>query len=272
MLVAGVRQDKARFPETIIIDSDGNSANGALEGVEAIVNCAGRVAGSAVELESANVAHAVQLARQARICGVKRFIQVSSFSVYGMAERIDSDTPLVPINAYGVSKLSAERALLLLSTPDFEVVCVRLPFMFSRRNPALMGDLIKAMSQFPFWPTMSVPVRRSMLTYEYAATLLLLAARYAKQGSISVADPKLFTFEMLVSIMKREGCFAARLIPLPYWITEQIRRFAPSVGRRLFQSSTLSPCHNWAMKYQSSQNIDAEIKAIVEQFVQGPTT
>jgi nucleoside-diphosphate-sugar epimerase len=266
-LVAGIRQDRGHFAEYKLIDSDGHFANGSLDEVEAIINCAGRVVGTEAELKRANVDHPLQFAKAARIAGVKQFVQVSSFSVFGDAHIIDGSTRLQPINSYGESKLSAENALLSLSTPDFSVTCVRLPFMFDRGKPTLMESLIKGLTRLPFWPTSAGSVERSMLTYDQAARLLLRAVKEAPKGVVAAADPKLFSIELLVAALQRHGYKTAKLIPIPSWLSEPIRRFIPSVGRRLFQSNILAPTYNWALGKEIISDIEHEIETVIKQRI-----
>lgn len=264
-LIAGIRQDRGRFAEFILIESDGRFADGALDEVKAIINCAGQVIGAPEELNHANVDHALQLAKAAQVAGVKQFVQVSSFSVFGDAQIIDASTPLQPTNPYGASKLAAERALLSLSTDDFAVTCVRLPFMFGRQKPTLMESLIKGLTKLPVWPIAAEPVKRSMLTYDQAARMLFCAVEGAPQGVVAAADPKLFSIELLVAGLQRHGYRTARLIPMPFWLSEPIRRFVPSVGRRLFQSSILVPACNWALDKEIICDIEHEIEAVIKQ-------
>lgn len=264
-LVAGIRQDRGRFAEFALIESDGRFSDRALDEVEAIINCAGRVIGTAAELYHANVDHPLQLAKAARASGVKRFVQVSSFSVFGDSQIIDASTPLQPINPYGYSKLAAENALLSLSNEDFAVTCVRLPFMFGREKSTLMESLIKGLTRLPFWPTAAEPVKRSMLTYDQAAQILLCAVKEAPKGVVVAADPKLFSIELLVAALQRQGYKTSKLLPMPFWLSEPIRRFVPSVGRRLFQSNILAPACNWALGKEIICDIEREIEAVIEQ-------
>lgn len=266
-LVAGIRQDRGRFAEYTLIESDGHFADGALDQVEAIINCAGRVIGTAAELTHANVDHPTQFAKAARIAGVKQFVQVSSFSVFGDAQIIDASTRLQPINPYGDSKLGAENALLSLSTQDFAVTCVRLPFMFGQDKPTLMESLITGLTRLPFWPTAAESVKRSMLTYDQAARFLLRAVKEAPPGVVAAADPKLFSIELLVAALQLHGYKTARLIPMPFWLSEPIRRFIPSLGRRLFQSNILAPSYNWALGKEIVYDIEREIEKLIKQTI-----
>jgi nucleoside-diphosphate-sugar epimerase len=262
---AGVRRESGKFDRSVLIGSDGAAPFGTLAKFDAIVNCAGRVAGTITELEQANVSHAFRLASDARDEGVRRFVQVSSFSIYGNAQKIELGTSSSPLTAYGQSKLNAENALLSLNTPEFTVTCVRLPFMFSSAKPAFMGRLIGALNRLPYWPTTAVPVRRSMITYNGAASVLLASIDDAPPGIIAASDPEPFTIEKLALAMRRFGYPTATLLPMPDWMTTPVRYLMPAIGRRLFQSNILSPPCNWAEGRNYNYSIELEIEAIIAQ-------
>ena len=74
---------------------------------------------------------AVALAKKAKAQGVRQFIYLSSMSVFGLAVgNIDKDTPVAPVNAYGKSKLEAEKMLMELASDSFVVSIVRPPMVY----------------------------------------------------------------------------------------------------------------------------------------------
>lgn len=74
---------------------------------------------------------AVEIAKKAKREGVGQFIYLSSMSVYGLnVERIDENTSVVPVNAYGKSKLEAEKLLWKLNDNKFVVLIVRPPMVY----------------------------------------------------------------------------------------------------------------------------------------------
>ena len=84
----------------------------ALDGVEVVVHAAAALP-SGGDLHATNVTATRQLAAHARSAGVARSILVSSAVVYGRARSpIREDDQTRPIEAYGRSKLAAERAWL----------------------------------------------------------------------------------------------------------------------------------------------------------------
>jgi len=74
-----------------------------------------------------NHAGSVRLATVARAAGVKRFIYMSSCSVYGVSDRdfVDEESPLDPQTAYAVCKTLVERDLDQLATATFSPTILR---------------------------------------------------------------------------------------------------------------------------------------------------
>ena len=93
-------------------------------------------------LRSVNVDGTLNLARQAASWGVKRFIFLSSIKVNGDSTRLgkpflSDDIPL-PANAYGLSKLDAERGLQhIAQDTGMELVIIRPPMVY---GPGVRGN------------------------------------------------------------------------------------------------------------------------------------
>lgn len=69
----------------------------------------------------------IQLAREAKLAGVRSFVFASSCSVYGFAEdgpRTET-SPVDPLTAYARSKVFSERDLAQLASDEFRVTCLR---------------------------------------------------------------------------------------------------------------------------------------------------
>ncbi|QUM71308.1 NAD-dependent epimerase/dehydratase family protein [Sphingopyxis granuli] len=222
------------------LDSDGLPPVGALADCRAVINAAGMVRGTGAELEAANVALPQRIAQAAKAAGVQKLVQVSSFAIHGIAEHIDGDAAEAPINAYGRTKATADALLLAQAADDFAVECLRLPFMFSTTKPALLGPLLMLASRLRVLPTASYPpVQRSMISYAGAARQLVDCARTAASGKAFAADPLLFDYRLLASVLGEEAGLKVRLLPVPAPIVAGVNRLLPAVGRRLFRSSIL---------------------------------
>lgn len=135
---------------------DRASLEAALRGVDAVVHCAAFFRGATKEQ-----AHAVnelgtrQLAAAARAASVKRFVFTSTGLVYGDKAGLlaREDDPCAPTEAYPVSKLGAERALLAIDGLDVRVL--RLPFVYGDGDPHI-EEVIPFMRRFPPAQRMSI--------------------------------------------------------------------------------------------------------------------
>lgn len=218
----------------------------ALAASAAIINAAGRVRGSVAELTAANVELALGLARQARDADVPKFVQVGSFSVYGHAELIDTATPVAPVTNYGRSKATADQALFDLMTPGFTIESMRLPFLFSERRPALLAPLITLGRRLRLLPGSRPPMRRSMITYDDAARLMVAATDDRRRGATLAADPQPFDYGLLCRLVEEEGGGRWRVLDIPDVVIVAMSRATPELGRRLFRSSVLAVGSNRA--------------------------
>jgi len=154
----------------------------ALEGVDAVVHSAGLAhAMSGIpenDYRLINTEATVRLARAARRAGAKRFVFLSSIRAQCGPT---ADTVLTeaaesrPTDAYGRSKLAAERGLAEL---DLDWVSLRAVLIYGPGVKGNMAQLIKLVrSPFPL-PLASLTARRSLLALENlsAAIETVLAA------------------------------------------------------------------------------------------------
>lgn len=120
-----------------------------------------------------NTQLAIETARKAKNEGVKQFIFMSSASVYGLTApmgqvvMISRDTPLKPVDNYGLSKAKAEEGLQPLSGDGFKLAILRPPMIYGKGckgNYQTMAKLAKKLPVFPY-----VENQRSMIYMENLA-------------------------------------------------------------------------------------------------------
>lgn len=105
---------------------------------------------------------AFEVAKKAKHEGVKQFILLSSMSVYGMETGIiDHRTPTVPINAYGKSKLEAEKLINELSNDSFTVSILRPPMIYGKGCKGNYTKLATIAQKSPIFP--KTENKRSMI-------------------------------------------------------------------------------------------------------------
>ena len=130
---------------------------------------------------------AVETARKAKAEGVKQFVFMSSASVYGLIApigktvTITKDTPVKPVDNYGISKAAAEESLSALADADFQLAVLRPPMVYGkgcRGNYPTLAKLAKKLPCFPW-----VDNRRSMLYIDNLCELTRLVIEDEAQGT-----------------------------------------------------------------------------------------
>lgn len=105
---------------------------------------------------------AVEVAKKAKNDGVEQFIFMSTMSVYGVNTGIITDQTIPhPKNAYGKSKLEAEKLLQEMESKNFKVSILRPPMIYGPNtvgNYPVLANFAKNISLFP-----KISNRRSML-------------------------------------------------------------------------------------------------------------
>jgi UDP-N-acetyl-alpha-D-quinovosamine dehydrogenase len=170
----GTRYKFIRCPEL----GSSESWTNALAGVDVVVHAAARVhiAGRAAEnpsslaeFERINVQGTLELAKQASLCGVRRFIYISSIKVNG--EKTQPGVPFraedipKPQGAYAISKYHAERALLSgFDQHQLQGVIIRPPLMYGPGVKANFLELMKLVYRRVPLPLGGVDNARSLLS------------------------------------------------------------------------------------------------------------
>ncbi len=128
----------------------------------------------------------IETAKIAKKAGVKQFIFMSSAIVYGNSapigkkKVITKDTIPAPANAYGDSKLQAEKGILPLSDDKFKVVVLRPPMIYGDDCKGNYQTLVKFARKLKFFPY--VKNERSMLSIENLCSFLQLMIVNEEQG------------------------------------------------------------------------------------------
>ena len=188
----------SRWPERYAVDTVDMIGDGwketSFRGYDAVFHVAGIVhredskndPAQAQLYDRVNTRLAVDTARKAREEGVRQFIFMSSASVYGLTApmgktvMITKDTPLKPVDNYGISKAKAEEGLLELAGDNFRLAILRPPMIYGkgcRGNYVSMAKLAKKLPVFPW-----VENQRSMLYIDNLLEFVRLMVENEEQG------------------------------------------------------------------------------------------
>ncbi len=179
-----------RWPDRYQTDTvdmiDGSWRETSFRGYDAVFHVAGLVHRETAKndpeqaslYEKVNTRLAIETAQKAKADGVKQFLFMSSASVYGLSApvgkvvMITKDTPLRPVDNYGISKAKAEEGLNALAEEGFKVAILRPPMIYGKGckgNYRTMAKLAKKLPVFPW-----VDNQRSMLYMENLAEFVRL--------------------------------------------------------------------------------------------------
>ena len=181
--------------------------------------------------ERVNCRLAVEAAQRARAEGVKRYIYLSSASVYGLTEGvICRDTPPEPKSLYGRSKLRAEQALRQLDEKSFVVILVRPPMVYGPGCPGNYRALVRLAEILPCFA--DYPNRRSVISADNLSRFLREMADRGEGGVYFPQDPEYgCTSRMIQEIARTRG----RSLPLVRGLNPLVSllRLTPK-GRKAF--------------------------------------
>jgi len=204
----------------------------ALEGVDAVIHSAGLApAMSGVpedDYRVLNTEATIGLARAARRAGAKRFIFLSSIRAQcgPAADKILTEAVEPrPTDAYGKSKLAAERGLAQL---DLDSVSLRAALIYGPGVKGNMAQLMRlARSPFPL-PLGSLVARRSLLALEnlVAAIEAVLAAPGTLRRVFIAADPQALTVAEMIAAMRHGLGRQPDVFPLPAALLQLLLRVA----------------------------------------------
>ena len=167
-----------REVERVVVEplSETSDYEAALRQTEIVIHLAARVhvmhdtaADPLQEFRRVNTYGTERLALQAASAGVRRFVFVSTIKVHGEEASVPyrEDSPLAPLDPYGVSKLEAEVALRRVADESgLEVVVIRPPLVYGPGVKANFRQLMNVVDSGAPLPFASVQNRRSLIFLE----------------------------------------------------------------------------------------------------------
>jgi len=221
----------------------------ALEGVDAVIHSAGFTQGMSGIPEDdyrvLNTEATINLARAARRAGAKRFIFLSSIRAQSgpTADTVltEADDPN-PTDAYGRSKLAAERGLKDL---DVDWVSLRAALVYGLGVRGNIAQLMRlARSPFPL-PLRSLDARRSLLALENlsAAIETVLTAPGTLRRPFIAADAGALTVAEMIAAMRNGLGRQRRVFPMSPVLLEFVLRLMGQgeIYRRMSGSLVADP-------------------------------
>ncbi len=201
----------------------------ALNNIGVVVHTAARVhvlndaaSDPLIEFRKVNVEGTLNLARQALVAGVKRFIFISSIKVNGESttpgELYTADDQPNPVDPYGFSKWESEIGLCrLVKESGLEVVIIRPPLVYGPGVKANFRRMMRWLDKGVPLPLGNIQNRRSLVALDNLVDLILTCVEHpaaANQIFLAGDGEDLSTTELLKRIGDVLGK-PARLLPCP---------------------------------------------------------
>lgn len=173
-----------------------------------------------------------KLATEARNYGVKKFIQMSTISVYGRCEEIHQETKENPIDPYGESKLLADRALVDMQNDDFKVMIIRSPMIYGPDALGNMNRLIQLVEKSLILPFKNIKNKRDFIFIENLVYIIEKALQVNLSGILIVSDGDSVSTEEIIRFIIKKSTKRRMIIPFPF--LNILKRFKPMLCWKLF--------------------------------------
>lgn len=184
----------------------------------------------------ANVNTTLAVAKSAAAAGVRRFIFVSSIKVNGEqtqpGSRFKPDDKPAPIDAYGVSKMEAEKALMDIGLQTgMEIVIIRPPLIYGPGVKANFAAMLRWLRRGVPLPLGAIHNRRSLVAVDNLVDLILTCIHHpaAANEIFLVSDGEDVSTTELLRRLALAMHRSARLLPIP---ASCLRFAARLVGRQ----------------------------------------
>lgn len=212
-----------------------------LEGVDVVVHLSALVhqmgGASDAAYETVNVAQTARLAQKAKASGVGQFVFMSTVKVYGEETQTayTEQSACHPEDAYGVSKLKAEAALLALEETHFRISILRTPIVYGYGVKANIKNLVHLVKKVPILPFGAIKNARSMVYVGNLAHLIdTVIAQKASGVYLASDDVPLSTTRLIELIAKALGK-KVTLVKVPFF-ESLLKLLKPSFHKRLYES------------------------------------
>jgi nucleoside-diphosphate-sugar epimerase len=221
-----------KLPMRLATRADSAGWEKVLVGINRVVHLAARVhvmqdtdADPLEAFRAVNVEATLNLARQAAVAGIKRFVFISSVKVNGESTqpgRAFTEADLAnPQDAYGQSKHEAEQGLRQLSADTgMEVVIIRSPLVYGPGVKANFAALMRVVQRGWPLPLGAVHNQRSLVALDNLVDFIVTCITHpqAANQTFLVSDGQdLSTTELVRGMALAAGVPGRFLLPVPVW-------------------------------------------------------
>ncbi len=214
----------------------------AFKGVDCVIHLASKVQDPKCTDESVynktNVEATKKMANKAKSAGVSHFVYLSTIKVYGEcgSQILNEFSNCNPSDAYGRSKLLAEKYLQSISNDFFQVAILRASMEYGPNSKGNLFKLIRLSDKKVPLPFGKIFNKRSIVfvdnLIEYFNKIIELKA----EGIYIAVDPNPISTTQMLSTIQISLFNGIRLFSIPLLIRRIIKKRKPALYYRLFDS------------------------------------
>ena len=162
----------------------------------------------------------------------KAFVFISSIAVYGAEEGIllDEDSPLSATDAYGRSKIEAEK-LVEDWCKKHNIICaiLRLPLLAGSNPPGNLGAMIHGIKSGYYFNIAGGTAKKSMVRVEDVAAIVVKASE--KGGTYNLADGDHPSFAQLSEVIAK-ALKKRKPMNIPFWLAKLLAVAGDLIGSK----------------------------------------
>ena len=214
-----------------------------------------------------NVQNTLRLAKKAKKEGVKHFVFMSSIKVYGEESEVayKEDTPCLPEDDYGKSKLEAEHELKKLETDEFIVSIIRTPVVYGERVKANILNLVKLVEKLPILPFGKIENRRSMVYIGNLCAIINRIIELKKSGIFLATDNKPISTSNLIMLIGRSLDKKIVLVKVPFF-RSILKTLKPTLHKRLYLSLEVdNSVSKKVLSFSNIYSVEEGVKAMIKE-------
>ena len=186
----------------------------------------------------------IEVAKAAKIAGVKQFIFLSTMKVYGTYKKgqlpWNENSECFPDDSYGKSKLEAENILKEIEDDQFIVSIIRTPLVYGAGVKANMLNIIRLIDKISILPLGNTNNKRSFTAVENLVGYIDRIIELRSSGVFITMDEKPLSTTELARIIAKNMNKKVYLFKLPKVIIRIGLSLFPRIFERLFGSFELN--------------------------------
>lgn len=236
--------------------------------VAAIVHQTDKISDS--EYYRVNTELVLSVAEKAKREGVKQFIFMSTVKVYGEFNEKNSiwneNSECKPADAYGQSKLNAEKLIQKISDKNFIVSIIRTPVVYGERVKANILKLIIITDNFPVIPLGNIKNIRAMVYIKNLIDLINQVIIFSKPGIFLACESQNVSTTFLVQEISKN--LNKRRIFVPFLFKGVVKFLKPSIYIRLIASQLIDNTKTVnELKFKQKYSFSDGIKNMTEWYL-----